>query len=176
MTNSDDQCSEPEPRFYEVWWMNLIEFRDRCIFFFYTKTSHFTEELMVELMMQTLLDDMDAPRHPSRDPSRHPYGSYGRLAEWCREKGIKNSCDLSDAPKATPKNPSSRLMAIKEINRLCDEAIDHDTSWEMFCELVRRRMEVETSLMPDALIPDEGSKARALRVQALIKACSKDQQ
>lgn len=44
--------------------------------------------------------------------------------------------------------PTARVKAIKEIQRLCEEAIDHNTSWVMFCNLVRDRLEIETILMP----------------------------
>lgn len=45
-------------------------------------------------------------------------------------------------------NFNARISGIKEIQRLCEEALDHDTSWKMFCKLVRSRLEIETALMP----------------------------
>jgi len=41
-----------------------------------------------------------------------------------------------------------RRMAIGEVARLCEEALDHDTSWPMFCALVKQRLETETALAP----------------------------
>ena len=50
----------------------------------------------------------------------------------------------------------ARVNGIKEIQRICDEALDHDTSWSLFCELVRDRLETETVLMLNAKLSREG--------------------
>lgn len=49
---------------------------------------------------------------------------------------------------ASDSRANARVKAIKEIHRLCGEALDHDTSWPLFCELARNRLEIETALMP----------------------------
>jgi ferritin-like protein len=41
----------------------------------------------------------------------------------------------------------ARITAIKEVRYLCDEALDHDTGWVTFCELVKRRLETETAFI-----------------------------
>jgi hypothetical protein len=56
------------------------------------KLSDAQVELMFhEALMHDLLDDLRAPRYPDNDPSRSPYGTYGRLKAYAESIGVKAS-------------------------------------------------------------------------------------
>lgn len=52
---------------------------------------------------------------------------------------------------------STERTAIKSVRRLCDEALDHGTSWSMFKQLVQSRLENEEQFieMAQSFIPKE---------------------
>ena len=55
--------------------------------------------------------------------------------------------ELNACSRSSDAASSARSAAIAEIQRICEEALDHGTSWPMFCTLVRDRMRRETVLM-----------------------------
>jgi hypothetical protein len=75
-------------------------------------------------------------------------GSGGDYEDWPADEVAKSSF-AAPAGSASVSRAQARMNAIKEIQYLCEEALDHETSWPMFCELVRRRLETETALMPN---------------------------
>lgn len=48
-----------------------------------------TERIMHQVFMDSLLDDLGAPKHPDNDPNRPKYGPYGRLRAYAESIGIK---------------------------------------------------------------------------------------
>lgn len=48
-----------------------------------------TELIMHQVFMDSLLDDLGAPKHPGNDTSRPKYGPYGRLRAYAESIGVK---------------------------------------------------------------------------------------
>lgn len=53
------------------------------------KDDQRTELIMHHVFMDSLLDDLGAPKHPGNDPERPKYGPYGRLRAYAESIGIK---------------------------------------------------------------------------------------
>lgn len=49
------------------------------------------ELIMHQTFMDSLLDDLGAPKHPDNDPARPKYGPYGRLRAYAESIGVKAS-------------------------------------------------------------------------------------
>lgn len=57
--------------------------------------------ILHEMLIDDLLDDLGAPRHPNNDKTRPPYGTYGRLKAYAESIGVKASIwePLEDAQR-----------------------------------------------------------------------------
>lgn len=62
--------------------------------------------------------------------------------------GWKNTSKL----QTQTRNPthSTERTAIRAVQRLCEEALDHGTSWSLFKQLVQRRLENEDQFIETA--------------------------
>jgi len=56
--------------------------------------------------------------------------------------------DLCAAPSASGLQARLNANAIRKVQHICEEALEHKTPWLLFCRLVLRQLETETVLMP----------------------------
>jgi len=59
--------------------------------------------------------------------------------------------DLWVAPSTNGLQARLNANAIRKVQHICEEALEHNIPWLLFCRLVLRQLETETVLMPGGL-------------------------
>jgi hypothetical protein len=74
--------------------------------------------------------------------------------EWATDSAAAPACSARMAATTT---------GMREIRRLCDEALDHGMGWPSFCAMIRHRLDMESAFVEMANVPNTANHEEDIR-------------